>query len=216
MFTVVFATTNEWKLQRAKETLEPFGIMVRSLAEVELLARELPDHGPTGSKQIGIEVQADTIEEVCSVKARTAADAVREPTIVEDIGVYIEALNGFPGPYIKYAVATIGVEGFLRLMNGVADRRTRLVSVVGYCEPGREPRLFSGEMPGEIADAMAARDDNPWANVLIYPIFRPHGEQRTLAQILPDELTASPSLPTRLSLTKFANWLTNHHGAELS
>lgn len=39
--------------------------------------------------------------------------------------VFIHELNGFPRAYVNHALDTIGIEGILKLMKGVANR---------YCE----------------------------------------------------------------------------------
>jgi hypothetical protein len=39
--------------------------------------------------------------------------------LVEDGGLIIPTLKGFPGPYSKYVFETLGIEGLLKLMEGV-------------------------------------------------------------------------------------------------
>ena len=42
-----------------------------------------------------------SVEEVAIAKLKAAAISVCGPTIIEDESLHIEALNGFPGPYLK-------------------------------------------------------------------------------------------------------------------
>ncbi len=102
-------------------------------------------------KNIGYtEIQADTLEEVASYGMKEVAERLKGPVILEDAGLFIEALKGFPGVYSAYVQKTIGNNGILRLMQSREDRKAYFRSVVAYTEPGMEPRLFIGEVHGRI------------------------------------------------------------------
>ena len=70
--------------------------------------------------------------------------------MLEDAGLFVQALGGFPGVYSAYVQKTVGNAGILRLMEGEVDRAAYFKSVVAYIEPGMETRLFSGEVHGQI------------------------------------------------------------------
>jgi XTP/dITP diphosphohydrolase len=99
------------------------------------------------------EIQADTLEEVVAFGIRDVMARLDGPVMIEDAGLFIESLKGFPGVYSAYVLSTLGNEGVLRLMQGLEDRRARFKSVVGYAEPGMEPQFFRGEMHGQIGFA---------------------------------------------------------------
>ncbi|MDV0442068.1 RdgB/HAM1 family non-canonical purine NTP pyrophosphatase [Methanorbis furvi] len=99
-----------------------------------------------------IEPQADTVEEIARAKAEQAYAALNVPLIVDDTGLFIDALSGFPGPYAAYVQDTIRNAGVLRLMNGVADRRARFATAVAYADESGV-RVFSGTVEGEITTA---------------------------------------------------------------
>ncbi len=108
-------------------------------------------------KDIGYtEIQADTLEEVAAfgmkeVASRLAGQGRLEgPVMLEDAGLFVEALKGFPGVYSAYVQKTLGNSGILKLMEGEADRRAYFKSVVAYIEPGIEPLMFAGEVHGQI------------------------------------------------------------------
>ena len=102
-------------------------------------------------KNIGYtEIQADTLEEVAAYGMKEVMERLQGPVMLEDAGLFIEALQGFPGVYSAYVQKTIGNNGILRLMEGVEDRKAYFRSVVAYVEPGMEPRLFEGEVHGRI------------------------------------------------------------------
>ncbi len=102
-------------------------------------------------KNIGYtEIQADTLEEVASYGMKEVVERLQGPVMLEDAGLFIEALKGFPGVYSAYVQKTIGNDGILRLMQGREDRKAYFRSVVAYTEPGIKPRLFKGEVHGRI------------------------------------------------------------------
>jgi XTP/dITP diphosphohydrolase len=107
--------------------------------------------GDVEQRNIGYtEIQADSLEEVAAFGMREVREKLDGPVMIEDAGLFIESLKGFPGVYSAYVFDTIGNEGVLRLMEEAQDRRAVFRSVLGYAEPGMEPVLFKGELEGEI------------------------------------------------------------------
>jgi XTP/dITP diphosphohydrolase len=96
------------------------------------------------------EIQADTLEEVALYGMREVAARLQGPVMLEDAGLFVEALKGFPGVYSAYVQKTIGNAGILRLMEGQENRKAYFKSVVAYAEPGMETVMFSGEVHGQI------------------------------------------------------------------
>ena len=56
------------------------------------------------------------------------------PLIVDDTGFFIDALNGFPGPYAAYVLNSIGNAGILKLMEGISDRNARFTTGIAYAD----------------------------------------------------------------------------------
>ena len=107
--------------------------------------------GDLEQKDIGYtEIQADTLEEVAIFGMKEVATRLEGAVMLEDAGLFIEALQGFPGVYSAYVQKTIGNDGILRLMEGVENRRAFFKSVVVYAEPGLEPQMFTGIVRGQI------------------------------------------------------------------
>ena len=108
--------------------------------------------GEVEQRNVGYtEIQADTLEEVAAFGMKEVREKLDGPVMIEDAGLFIESLKGFPGVYSAYVFDSIGNEGILRLMEGATDRRAVFRSVLGYAEPGMETILFVGELEGEIA-----------------------------------------------------------------
>lgn len=178
---VLFATSNRGKLEEAREILRPFGIRVEQF---------------DGK---GIEIQAESTGEVASFSSKGAAKAAGRAVLVEDAGLFVESLGGFPGPFSAYVFKTIGVAGLVALLKGKGSRDAVFVSSLAYCEPSGEPRLFEGRAKGKIAGA--PRGDMGFG---FDPIFVPLGGTRTFGQLtLKDKSAVSHRAD---SMKRFAKW----------
>lgn len=160
-----FATSNPGKLAEARYALTPLGVRV-----VSTRARPM-------------EIQADTLEAVARAKAESLRGRVPMPYIVEDAGLFVDALGGFPGVYSAHAYQTVGCDGILRLLRG-RPRAAEFRAVVALVEGPRPPRLFVGTVPGTITRRL--RGGNGFG---FDPIFVPAGQLRTFAQLTPLEKT---------------------------
>jgi len=161
---VFFATNNINKFDEARRVLTGCGIAVGML-RVKCL-----------------EVQSDSLEEIAGASAVDAFGRCHLPVVAEDAGLFVEALDGFPGPYAAYVYRTIGNLGLLKLMEGVRVRRARFVSVVAYfsAELG-SPVCFSGVVEGGIAER--ERKGSGRAGFGFDPVFRPFGSEETFAEM---------------------------------
>jgi XTP/dITP diphosphohydrolase len=110
---VTFVTTNPGKIHEAQEYLDE---------PVKQLDFDYP------------EVQADDLATVAAHGARAAYEHVGEPVIVDDSGLTIDALDGFPGPYSSYVEDTLGIERVWRIAEGEDDRSAAFRGVVAYCD----------------------------------------------------------------------------------
>ena len=93
--TIHFVTGNSGKFATMKKYADAAGIAA--------LQKDIPL----------IEPQAETTHEISASKAKQAFAILQTPLCVHDAGMHIDALNGFPGPYVKYMLKTIGIEGLL-------------------------------------------------------------------------------------------------------
>jgi XTP/dITP diphosphohydrolase len=130
------------------------------------------------------EIQADTLDEVAEASARQllAEGTVPPPFMLEDAGLFIEALDGFPGVYSAYVFNTIGCQGILRLMEGVRDRDATFESRIALCLPDGSVDLLSGTCPGSIPQAMRGSQGFGFD-----PVFIPRGDYQTFAEMSIEE-----------------------------
>lgn len=108
------------------------------------------------------ELQLETIEAVAEASAKYLRDRIMiaRPFFLEDSGLLIPALQGFPGPFSAFVFKTIGNEGILRLMSDLRgeERRATFKTVVAFCAARlREPILFVGTVEGHIATEIRGR-----------------------------------------------------------
>ena len=119
--------------------------------------------------------------------------------IVEDAGLFIKALKGFPGTYSSYVQETLGNQGILKLLDGVNDRYAEFRSVIGYCAPNSEPKIFLGKVIGEIA--VEEKGDLGFA---FDPIFYVPNEGKTFGELTTEEKNQFSH--RKNSLEKFIKW----------
>ena len=127
-----------------------------------------------------LEIQSDSLEEIARRSVVEAWKEVGKPVVVEDAGLFIEALNGFPGPYSSYVYKTIGLNGILKLMEGVYMRRAKFLSAVAYMDADlTEPVCFVGEAGGRISHRIRGSKGFGFD-----PIFIPdEGDGRTFGEM---------------------------------
>jgi XTP/dITP diphosphohydrolase len=121
------------------------------------------------------EIQAGTLHEVTQAGAdHLLRDGLRPPFLLEDSGLFIHDLNGFPGVHSRHALDTIGIAGILRLVDegASAEFRTDLLLVDAS---GRHH--FEGRCPGRIVAARGA------GGFGFDPIFVPDGHESTFAEM---------------------------------
>ncbi len=95
------------------------------------------------------EVQ-DSIERVSELGAKFAYQKIKKPLIVEDSGLFIDFLDGFPGPYSAYVYDKIGNKGILKLLSGIEKREATFKSVISYFD-GDIQETFTGSISGRIS-----------------------------------------------------------------
>ncbi len=179
----LFVTTNLHKFNEARQVLAEYGIST-ALLRVE-----------------AIEIQDDDLEEIAKASVQYAVEKSDLPVFVEDAGLFVEALKGFPGPYSSYVYRTLGTKGILKLTEEIDERKAYFYSVVAFHSPERSsPKCFHGKVEGKIT--LEERGNQGFG---FDPIFKPKGGvDKTFAEMRADEKN---KLSHRAqALRKFAVW----------
>ncbi len=126
------------------------------------------------------EVQADTLDEVAVASARWLLDegAVPPPFVLEDAGLFVDGLSGFPGVYSAYVYRTVGCAGLLRLMEGREDRSARFESRVALAMADGTVEVVAGTCHGRLST-----EERGSGGFGFDPVFVPEGEVRTFAEM---------------------------------
>jgi len=172
---ILFATGNVHKISEAAAILNLLGHTVSPL----LIDGNLPEL---------VEPQADDLETVASAKINQAKSMVQgtpladSAILVEDSGLFIDSLDGFPGPFSSYVERSVGLNGILKLLDGTEERRAEYRAVAILEVEGRE-LLATGVCQGVIAEECLGERGFGYD-----PIFVPdEGDGRTCAQMSSEE-----------------------------
>ena len=174
-YDILFASSNKHKYQEARIILAEFGIKL-GFFNCKLL-----------------EIQSDSIKKIALHKVTDAFNQCKKPVIVEDDGLFIDSLDGFPGPFSSYVFKTIGNNGILQLVNKKRDANFQ--SVIAYCDK-KQLALFDAKVKGKISKKIHGKG---WG---FDPIFIPQGQKKTYA-LLKNKNKISHRY---LALRKFSNW----------
>jgi XTP/dITP diphosphohydrolase len=157
---IFFGTSNKGKVDEATAILGRAGISVRHF---QFEYREL---------------RSDSLEEIAEDAVREAYRRCGRPVFVEDSGLFIDALNGFPGTFSGWVQKKIGGAGILKLMQGVpeAKRAARFEARIAYHD-GKGISIFAGACKGSISKEAKGESGFGYD-----PIFVPEGQSQTFAQ----------------------------------
>jgi XTP/dITP diphosphohydrolase len=187
---VYFATGNKHKFEEARFALGKYAIRVVQI------------------KQKGLEIQSNSLETIAKSCVLNATKRFSNPIFVEDAGLFIKALSGFPGPYSSYVYQTLGISGILKLTSCIDDRSAEFRSVIAFCDTSGNLRCFDGVIGGRISSE--ARGIGGFG---FDPIFEPDNENgKTFAEMSVEEKSLFSH--RGIALRKFAKWyakyLRNH------
>lgn len=181
---IIFASTNESKFNEIFLYLKTFNI------EIEFVRFE------------SIEIQSNRLEDIALQKSKEAYGKIGEPLIVEDTGLFIDSLKGFPGPYSSFVLDTIGNQGILDLLLKKTKRSALFRSIVAYKDSNKH-MTFSGDTKGTISEHIT---EGGWG---YDPIFIPEGSTATYGQL---GITNKMGVSHRTNaLNNFAEWYSGNY-----
>lgn len=169
-------------------------------------AREISEFIKISIESISIdlpEIQSLDIERIGIEKAKSAFEKIGKPLIIDDTGLYINILNGFPGPLVKWFIDSIGLEGVLRHINFNGNRNAIAKTCITYMDSD-VIYTFTGSVRGDISLTPEG------GGFGFDPIFIPFGTTKTLGQMDIEE-KAIFSMRSKAVL-KFKNWYEKRKG----
>ena len=144
-----FITGNPQKLAIAQAGLPSFEIVQTDL--------DLPEH------------QSMCLKEIALNSAHLAMQVLKKPLILTDSGFFIEALNGFPGPFVKWTNKHLTNHDFLAMLLNKGSRRAHTEDCLVYIEPKQAPVVFYSRVSGEVVTTAAQKKSS------ISQLFIPDG-----------------------------------------
>jgi XTP/dITP diphosphohydrolase len=127
------------------------------------------------------EIQSNDIKEITLRKTQEAFEKIKTPVIVDDVGLYVEALSDFPGPLVKWVLKSGGGNAslLLKMLKGEVNRRAIARSAIGYHD-GIEAHIFIGESEGTISEEIRGNNNFSFG---WDPVFIPVGSKKTYAEM---------------------------------
>jgi XTP/dITP diphosphohydrolase len=128
------------------------------------------------------EIQDGDVEKIVGFTAEFVGERLDKPLFVMDRGLYIEDLNGFPGPFVKYINKWLTPEQILCLLGDGKNRVAYWLTSIGLYLPEVGVRTFSSRDYGTISTE-AAGD----RGYVVDKIFQPGDNNLTLSQMSKEE-----------------------------
>jgi non-canonical purine NTP pyrophosphatase (RdgB/HAM1 family) len=161
---LVFVTSNEGKLREAEAVLR----MPLENHDLDL-----------------VEPQSLDIHHIVRSKAITALEELGVPVLVEDTGLELLGLGGFPGPLIRWLLASVGPAGICTIADAFADRRA-VVRCVACAASDSGVVVGEGVVSGAIAAQPRGLRGFGWDSVFVPD----DGDGRTYGEMEEDEKNA--------------------------
>ncbi|WP_455367457.1 XTP/dITP diphosphatase [[Eubacterium] cellulosolvens] len=161
MRQIILVTTNKGKTREINEILRHYKIQVKNIVKEKL------------------EIQSSDLKEVVKHAAISLSKEIAEPYIIEDAGLFIDRLKGFPGPYSSYVYKTLGVEGIITLLLGVQNRKAEFRSAIAFHSKKTGLKIFERRVSGEISNKALGLEGFGFDPIFITA----DGDGRTFAQM---------------------------------
>jgi inosine triphosphate pyrophosphatase len=156
--TLLFITGNKDKL-REVQALIP---------DVQSIDMDLP------------EIQEIDPHKVIAAKLAEARKYLSSALLVEDTSLSLDGMGGLPGPFAKWFVRSIGVDGLYELAKTFGARATAR-TIIGYADENNEMHFFEGSLGGLVVPPRGT-DGFGWD-----AIFQPDNSSRTFAEMTPED-----------------------------
>lgn len=157
----------------------------------------------TSVKQLEIdlaEIQDIDPQKIIEHKLNEAFKHHKGQFIVEDTSLYLDCLNGLPGPLIKWFMQTIGNEGLSEIAKRMNNNKALAKTIIGYAKNKNSVQFFEGSINGSIVSPRGTNGFG-WD-----PIFQPKYSTKTFAQMSQEE-KSSFKMHRRIAIEKLQKFL---------
>jgi XTP/dITP diphosphohydrolase len=127
------------------------------------------------------EIQASGLKDVVRHGMTSLRTAGMKDFIIDDSGLFVNALNGFPGVYSSYVLKTIGNAGMLKLMENAKERKANFQCCVG-CNVNGKDIVVTGRCDGVILE-----NENGTGGFGYDPIFSTDGKRSFAEMPIPEK-----------------------------
>lgn len=123
------------------------------------------------------EIQEIDQKKIITAKLHEAFKHHSGEFIVEDTSLYLDCLNGLPGPLIKWFLKTIKTEGVAKIAESYGNTKAVAKTFIGYAKSNTDIHFFEGEVTGNV---VYPRGEYGFG---FDPIFQPKGSLKTFGQM---------------------------------
>jgi non-canonical purine NTP pyrophosphatase (RdgB/HAM1 family) len=121
MNQILFASSNESKLEQFQYVADVYGLNVKIVS----VYAKVPDIKP-------YDEEYETQFEIVENGAREIYAQIKQPVVVEDTILEVDALGGLPGLHASDLLKSKGRMALVQALQGKANRTARVTSMVGY------------------------------------------------------------------------------------
>ncbi|MBU1682506.1 non-canonical purine NTP pyrophosphatase [Patescibacteria group bacterium] len=172
MQKILIATHNFGKFKELMEVLEELPVKFVSLNDEKI--------------EDDVEENGETYEENAIIKAEFFGRESGLPTIADDSGIHVDALNGELGVRTRRwgagekANDEEWLDFFLSRMSYEENRKAEFISVVAFCQPGQETKVFRGECIGQILEEPQVALE---PGIPLSAVFLPDGKDKVFSAL---------------------------------
>jgi len=181
--TVYFATGNPLKVQELTHALG------RSAKQLHFFGMNIE------------EIKSDDLEKIVTDKLLKSYAIAKRPVICTDGGIFIEALNGFPGENSKQAAKKLGSKGLLALLGETSNRKAVRRNCMGYYD-GSVKKLFTAEIACEISPETREQYPAYEMDKILIPISDKNPNKLTYAEMPVEARVGFTELPQLVAFIK--------------
>ncbi len=160
---IYYITGNSKKIEKARI------LCADTKVEIEQLEIETP------------EIQGVDSSEIAKFSAKFAGEKVKKPVVKLDVSFHVNALKGFPGPFVKYINNWLSPQDILEMMEGKEDRSCYWEDSLAFYNNG-QIEVFTAKEEGTLA--FEAKGENGWG---MDTIFIPKGQNKTKGELTDEE-----------------------------